>query len=56
MNEIALHKGEDNYITTLVDLDCRVPMGFVCSRKHKDIKEVLKGWGQSVLSQIIEEV
>lgn len=54
MDEIALHKGENNYITILVDLDRRVPVGFVCSRKHKDIKEVLKGWGQAVLNQIIE--
>lgn len=54
MDEIALHKGENNYITILVDLDRRVPVGFVCSRKHKDIKEVLKGWGQVVLNQIIE--
>lgn len=54
MDEIALHKGENNYITILVDLDRRVPVGFVCSRKHKDIKEVLKGWGKAVLNQIIE--
>ena len=54
MDEIALHKGENNYITILVDLDRRVPVGFVCSRKHKDIKEALKGWGKAVLNQIIE--
>jgi transposase len=54
MDEIALHKGENNYITILVDLDRRVPVGFVVSRKHKDIKEVLKGRGQAVLNQIIE--
>jgi len=29
-------------------------MGFVGSRKHKDIKEVLKAWGLEVLNQIIE--
>jgi transposase len=54
MDEIALRKGQEDYITVLVDLDRRVPVGFVCSRKHKDIKEVLKGWGTEVLRQIIE--
>lgn len=54
IDEIALHKGEDSYITVLVDLDRRVPVGFVCSRKHKDIKEVLKEWDIEVLNQIIE--
>jgi transposase len=29
-------------------------VGFVRSRKHQDIKEVLKGWGLEVLNQIIE--
>jgi transposase len=54
IDEIALRKGQDDYITVLIDLDRRVPIGFVCSRKHKDIKEVLKGWGSEVLNQIIE--
>lgn len=54
MDEIALRKGQEDYLTVLVDLDRRVPIGFVHSRKHKDIKEVLKGWGVEVLSQIIE--
>ncbi len=54
IDEIALRKGQGDYITVLVDLDRRVPVGFVGSRKHKDIKEVLKEWGIEVLNQIIE--
>jgi transposase len=54
IDEIALRKGQKDYITVLVDLDRRVPIAFVCSRKHKDIKDVLKGWGSGVLEQIIE--
>ena len=54
IDEIALRKGQEDYITVLVDLDRRVPVGFVGSRKHKDIKEVLNGWGTEVLHQIIE--
>jgi transposase len=54
IDEIALRKGQGEYITVLVDLDRRIPVAFVCSRKHKDIKEVLKGWGLEVLNQIIE--
>ena len=54
IDEITLRKGQSDYITVLVDLDRRVPVGFVGSRKHKDINEVLKGWGTEVLHQIIE--
>jgi len=49
-----LRKGHESYIVVLVDRERRVPMGFVGSRKHKDIKEVLKAWGLEVLNQIIE--
>lgn len=54
IDEIALRKGHEEYITVLVDLDRRVPVGLVCSRKHKDIKEVLKEWGSEVLEQVVE--
>jgi transposase len=37
-----------------VDLDQRVPIGFVCSRKHDDIKKVFDSWGLKVLKQIEE--
>ena len=35
-------------MTVLVNLDRRVPVGFVDSRKHKDVKKVLKEWGVAV--------
>lgn len=54
IDEIALRKGTDEYITVLVDLDRRVLVGLVGSRKHKDIKEVLMGWGIQVLDRILE--
>ena len=54
IDEIALQKGQGDYIVVLVDLDCRVPIGFAESRKQKDIREVLEGRGTAVLSQIVE--
>lgn len=54
MDEIALRKGQGNYIAVLVDLDQRVPIGFARSRKQADIQKVLLGWGEAVLSQIVE--
>lgn len=54
MDEIALRKGHQEYITVLVDLDRHVPVAFVNSRQHKDIKEVLDSWGSEVLNQIAE--
>ena len=41
MDEIALRKGHSHYIVVLVDIDQRVSIGFVCSRKHEDIKKAL---------------
>lgn len=54
IDEIALRKGQGDYIVVLVDLERRVPLGFATSRKQADIAEVLEGWGEAVLSQIIE--
>lgn len=54
IDEIALRKGQGNYIVVLVDLDRRVPMGFAPSRQQADIKKVLNGWGEAVLNQIVE--
>lgn len=54
MDEIALRKGQNNYITVLVDLDKHELVGLVESRKHTDIKSVLKSWGDEILSQIKE--
>lgn len=54
IDEIALRKGHSHYIVVLVDIDQRVPIGFVCSRKHEDMKKVLDSWGYAVLKQIEE--
>ena len=54
IDEIALRKGHSHYVVVLVDIDRGVPIGFVCSRKHDDIKKVFDGWGSEVLGQIEE--
>jgi transposase len=54
MDEIALRKGQGDYVVVLVDLDKNELVGLVESRKHTDIKAVLKSWGDEVLSQIKE--
>ena len=54
IDEIALKKGQGDYVTVLVDLDKKELIDLVKSRQHKDIKEVLKSWGSEVLSQIEE--
>jgi transposase len=54
IDEIALRKGHGHYIVVLVDIDCRVPIGLVCSRKHEDIKKVFDSWGLETLKQIEE--
>lgn len=54
MDEIALRKGQGDYVVVLVDLDKNELIGLVESRQHKDIKAVLKSWGDEVLSQIKE--
>jgi len=48
-----LAKRTRNYIVVLVDLDRRVPIGFVL-RRQEDTRIVLEEWGESVLNQIIE--
>jgi len=54
IDEIALKKGQGDYVTVLVDLDKKELIDLVKSRQHKDIKEVLKGLGVKVLAQIEE--
>ena len=43
MDEIALRKGQGDYVVVLVDLDRNELVGIAPSRKHTDIKKVLKG-------------
>ena len=54
IDEIALRKGQGDYIVVLVDLDRKVPIGFAPSRKQADISKVLEEWGEATLHQIVE--
>lgn len=54
IDEIALRKGQGDYIVVLIDLERRVPLGFAPSRRQEDIRKVLEGSGEAVLSQVIE--
>lgn len=54
IDEIALRKGQGDYVVVLVDLDRKIPIGFVRSRKQEEIRKELEGWGKEVLEQIIE--
>lgn len=54
IDEIALVKGQGNYLAVLVDLDTRKPIEIVKSRRIEEIRKVLMGWGTQVLEQIEE--
>lgn len=54
IDEIALRKGQGDYIVVLVDLERKEPIGFAASRTQEDIKKVLEEWGEAVLNQIVE--
>ncbi|MEH2357935.1 ISL3 family transposase [Nostoc sp.] len=54
IDEIALVKGQGNYLAVLVDLDTHKPIEIVQSRRIEDIREVIVGWGFEVLNQIEE--
>ncbi|MBD2695261.1 ISL3 family transposase [Anabaena catenula] len=54
IDEIALVKGQGNYLAVIVDLDTRKPIEIVKTRRIEEIREVLKGWGVEVLEQIQE--
>lgn len=54
IDEIALVKGQGNYLAVLVDLDTHKPIEIVQSRRIEDIREVLVSWGVEVLSKIEE--
>ena len=54
IDEIALVKGQGNYLAVLVDLDTHKPIEIVQSRRIEDIREVLVSWGSEVLNQIEE--
>lgn len=54
MDEIALRKGQKDFVVVLVDLDRHALIGMAASRKQVDIQKVLDGWGSGVLNQIVE--
>jgi transposase len=54
IDEIALVKGQGNYLAIIVDLDTRKPIEIVESRRIEDIREVLISWGFEVLERIEE--
>lgn len=54
IDEIALVKGQGNYLAVLVDLDTHKPIEIVKSRRMEEIREVLVSWGIQVLEQIQE--
>lgn len=54
IDEIALVKGQGNYLAILVDLDTHKPIEIVNSRRIEEIREVLVKWGVHVLEQIEE--
>jgi len=54
IDEIALVKGQGNYLAILVDLDTNKPIEIINSRRIEEIREVLVGWGVEVLEQIQE--
>jgi transposase len=54
IDEIALVKGQGNYLAVIVDLDTRKPIEIVKTRRIEEIGEVMKGWGFKVLEQIQE--
>ena len=54
IDEIALVKGQGNYLAVLVDLDTHKPIEIVKSRRMEEIREVLLNWGVQVLDKIEE--
>lgn len=54
IDEIALVKGQGNYLAVIVDLDTHKPIEIVKSRRVEEIREVLVSWGVEVLNKIKE--
>lgn len=54
IDEIALIKGQGNYLGVLVDLDRRKPIDIVESRRQSEMSQALQSMGNEVLEQIEE--
>lgn len=54
IDEIALVKGQENYVAVLVDISNSKLLEIVPSRRQKDLRKVLLSWGSEVLNSIEE--
>lgn len=54
IDEIALRKGQKDYVVVFIDLEERTLIDMAPSRKHSEIQAVLDRWGAEVLEQIEE--
>lgn len=54
IDEIALRKGQKDYVVVFIDLEERTLIDMAPSRRHSDIQVVLNHWGSEVLKQIEE--
>ena len=54
IDEIALVKGQGNYLAVLVDLDTHLLIEIVKSRRMLELRSVFEKWGSEVLGQITE--
>lgn len=54
IDEIALVKGQGNYVAVLVDISNSKLLEIVPSRRQEDLRKVLLSWGYEVLNGIEE--
>ena len=54
IDEIALIKGQGNYLAVIVDLDTHKLINLVKSRRMAELREVFNEWGSEVLDKITE--
>ncbi|MDB9541539.1 ISL3 family transposase [Anabaenopsis arnoldii] len=54
IDEIALVKGQGDYLAVIVDLDSHKPIEIVQSRRIDDIREVIVSWRFEILNKIEE--
>ncbi|MBO1346951.1 MAG: transposase [Hormoscilla sp. GUM202] len=54
IDEIALVKGQGNYVAVLVDISNSKLLEIVPSRRQEDLRKVLLSWGSEVLNGIEE--
>jgi len=54
IDEIALVKGQGNYLAVLVDLDTHLLLEIVKSRRMSELRLVFERWGSDILEQITE--